>query len=344
MEKTIHLQVPENFERKRLDHYLNEALPDLSRSKIQKLIERGLVLVDGRKCKANFLLRSKHEISIEVEEERPSKVLIPHPMHLDILFEDDDLLVLNKAAGISVHPGSGTREPTLVEGVFHWLGRSQNEVGNNIRPGIVHRLDKDTTGVMVYAKNERTQSNLSKQFASKQIPREYLALLDGYLEQSSLEHESYLYRDPAHRKRFASISAEAYFKKFGHEVKAGSGYRLAKTLFIRKETYRSRITLASLFLRTGRTHQIRVHSKELQCPLLGDPIYNQNHEFPKTIPLEIRKVFSTLKRQMLHARTLGFIHPTTEKEMRFEAPLPDDFKNLLLLLEPLKDQSENRNS
>jgi 23S rRNA pseudouridine1911/1915/1917 synthase len=169
-------------------------------------------------------------------------------------------------------------------------------------------------------------------------------LLDGFLALPRIEHESYLFRDPQHRKRFASISAAAYLKKFGHEVKAGTGYRLAKTLFIRKETFQSRLTLASLFLRTGRTHQIRVHSKDLQCPVLGDPIYNQSHEFPKTLPLEIRKKISALKRQMLHAKTLGFIHPSTDKEMSFEAPLPDDFKDLLEVLSPLKDHTENRNS
>lgn len=344
MSETIkNLSVPESAKKQRIDRFLAETLPLLTRSKIQKLIERGKVLVDGKVCKANFILRSGEEIRIEMEDERPSPLLTPHPMALDILFEDEDLIILNKPAGISVHPGAGTKEATLVEGVFHWLGKTQKDAGTNIRPGIVHRLDKDTTGVMVYAKNEFTQTHLAKQFASKQIPREYIALLDGFLALPQIEHESYLFRDPQHRKRFASISAEAYIKKFGHPVKTGSGYRLAKTLFIRKDSYQSRLTLASLFLRTGRTHQIRVHSKDLQCPVLGDPLYNQTHEFPKTFPLELRKRFASLKRQMLHAKTLGFIHPRTSKELRFEAPLPTDFKELLELLNPLKDSIENRN-
>jgi 23S rRNA pseudouridine1911/1915/1917 synthase len=274
-----------------------------------------------------------------VDRERPSAILVPHPMKLDIIFEDEDLLVLNKSAGLSVHPGAGTREPTLVEGVFHWLGRSQIEVGDNIRPGIVHRLDKDTTGAIVYAKNEKTQTHLAKQFASKLIPREYLALLDGFLPHLQLEYESYLFRDPQHRKRFASISADAYLKKFGRPVSPGTGYRLAKTLFLRKESFQARITLASIFLRTGRTHQIRVHSKDLHCPVLGDPIYNQTHDLPKSIPLEVREKIAGLKRQMLHAHTLGFIHPSSGKEMHFEAPLPEDFQDLLELLKPLKDEN-----
>lgn len=337
LEKTIDLDVPDTGHKQRLDRWLTETIPDLSRAKIQKLITRGKILVNGQTVKANRQLRSGEQIHIEVEAEAPSLLLKPHPMKLDILFEDDELLVLNKAAGISVHPGAGEREPTLVEGVLHWLGRKSEELENSIRPGIVHRLDKDTTGLMVYAKNERTQSDLSKQFASKKLPREYLALLDGFLAHSQIEHETYLFRDPQHRKRFASIREDAYIKRFGHPVKAGTGYRLANTLFLRQESYQSRITLASIFLRTGRTHQIRVHSKDLQCPVLGDPLYNSNHEFPKSIPLTLRKKMASLKRQMLHARTLAFIHPRSGEEMRFEAPVPTDFQELLELLRPLKD-------
>lgn len=335
--KIIELKITEEGRKQRLDRWLAEELPDLSRSKIQKLIAREKITVDGKLAKANFIFRSGEYVRIEFDEEKASARLTPHPMDLDIIFEDEDLLVLNKPAGLTVHPGAGTREPTLIEGVFHWLGRTQKDARGNIRPGIVHRLDKDTTGVMVYAKNERTQSHLAKQFAAKTTPREYIALLDGLLAHNKIEHETYLYRDPQERKRFASITASAYEKHFGHPVKEGSGYRLAKSLFLKKESYASRITLASIFLRTGRTHQIRIHSKDLLCPVLGDPIYNQNHEFPKLIPLDIRKKFATLKRQMLHARTLGFVHPTSGKELSFEAPLPDDFKELVDLLTPLKD-------
>ena len=335
--KIINIQVPNLGLPKRLDRWLAEEVPDLSRTKIQKLIAREKVFVDGKLAKANLMLKSGEFIYIEHEEERPSLILRPHPMDLDILYEDDDLLVINKPAGLTVHPGAGTKEPTLVEGVFHWLGRKQSDAGMNIRPGIVHRLDKDTTGAIVYAKNEKTQSHLAKQFAQKDIPREYIALLDGFLEKSSFEVQSYLYRDPKERKRFASITAEAFEKKFGHPVKEGMGYRLAQSQFVRKETYGSRITLASIFLRTGRTHQIRVHSEVLRAPVMGDPIYNHAHEFPKLFPILLRKKFAELKRQMLHAKVLGFIHPSTGKELRFEAPLPDDFKELLELISLFRD-------
>jgi 23S rRNA pseudouridine1911/1915/1917 synthase len=339
--KIIDLQVTTLGPHKRLDQWLTQALPDISRSKIQKLITREKVYVDGKLAKANLLLHNDQFIHIEYEEERPSPLLIPYPMQLDILYEDDELLVLNKPAGITVHPGAGTREPTLVEGVFHWLGRGQRDAGSNIRPGIVHRLDKDTSGVMVYAKTEKAQAHLGKQFANKTNPREYLALLDGCLEQDQIEFESYLYRDPSHRKRFASISEEAYVKQFGHAVKEGTGYRLAKSLFIKKETYASRITLASISLRTGRTHQIRVHSKELRCPVLGDPIYNTPHEFPKAFPSALKKEFAGLTRQMLHAHTLGFVHPSTGESLSFQASPPQDFQNLLDKLSPFKDGERN---
>lgn len=179
--KIIRLETPENARTQRIDRWLSVEIPDLSRAKIQKLISRGKVLVDGKSIKANFALRSGESIHIEVEDEPPSTTLVPHQMELDILFEDSELIVLNKAAGISVHPGAGTREPTLVEGLLYYLGRKTLDSASGTRPGIVHRLDKDTTGVMVYAKNERAQAHLSKQFASKKIPREYTALLDGYL-------------------------------------------------------------------------------------------------------------------------------------------------------------------
>ncbi len=336
-DKIFNLDVPSNAQSQRLDIWLASELPHLSRAKIQKLIRRSKILVDGKNVKANWILKEGQSIHIEIDKEIPSARITPHPMKLDILYEDEDLLVLNKSAGISVHPGAGTQEPTLIEGVFHWLGRTQTEAGENIRPGIVHRLDKDTTGVMVYAKNEHAQSHLSKQFANKQNQREYIAILDGLLKQDRIEHESYLYRDPVHRKRFASISAKDFKERFGQEPKEGTGYRLAKSLFVKKASYQSRLTLASITLRTGRTHQIRVHSKDLMCPVLGDPIYNTPHEWPKSFSMELRKQISSLKRQMLHARILGFIHPLSGKEMVFEAPLPEDFQNILNLLSPLQD-------
>lgn len=340
-EKILEFEIPNSANGQRLDRWVSENNTDLSRAKIQKLIKRGRVLVNGKRPKSSFILKTGQHLRIEVEAERPSARLIPQAMTLDVLYEDDQVLVLNKPAGISVHPGAGTSVATLIEGVMHRLGRKETQAGDNIRPGIVHRLDKDTTGVMVYAKDEVTQAHLSKQFASKLIPREYIALLDGQLKQESIEYETYLYRDPQHRKRFASISEKDYIKKFGQPVKAGSGYRIAKTKFIKNRSYQSRLTLASIFLRTGRTHQIRVHSKDLQCPVLGDPIYNSPHEYPKVFPLELRKKISELKRQMLHARTLGFIHPKTGIEMNFEAPLPEDFQELLNALKPFQDTKES---
>ncbi len=323
-------------ESQRLDSWLAGQLPQLSRAKIQKLIGRHKILVNGRLAKASLKVQTGDRIHVEIENEAPSPRLLPYPMSLDILYEDSELLVLNKAAGITVHPGAGTSAPTLVEGVLHWLGKKDG--GEHLRPGIVHRLDKDTTGLMVYAKNERTQFNLAKQFAAKQIPREYLALLDGYLEQPKLEYESYLFRDHQNRQRFASITKDTYLVRFGHPPQGG--YRWAKSIFTKECSYLSRLSLAKIQLLTGRTHQIRVHSKALQCPVLGDPLYNQPHELPKAFPLAVRQSIASLKRQMLHARKLGFLHPLSGKELSFEAPPPQDFQELIDLLAPFKDEKE----
>ena len=329
---------PESARKLRLDHYLVQSFPELSRAKVQKLIASGKVLVDGKAVKANFILSSGEHIHLELQDEVPPHVLTPHTLELAILYEDGDLLVFNKPAGISVHPGAGTREPTIVEALFHHYQSGKHaDAKSKLRPGIVHRLDKDTSGLMVYAKNEYAQLHLSKQFASKQIPREYLALLDGLLQEPRWEYESYLYRDPRNRKRFASISEKSYVQKYGREPEKGSGYRLAQSLFVREETYQWRLTLASVFLRTGRTHQIRVHSKDLSCPVLGDPVYNSPHEFPKVFDPELRKKLGSLKRQILHAKTLGFVHPRSGKELRFEAAPPSDFQEILDLLKPYKD-------
>ncbi|MBI2603432.1 MAG: RluA family pseudouridine synthase [Deltaproteobacteria bacterium] len=321
----------------RVDIWLALHLPDASRAKIQRLVERGKILVNGIAVKRSHLLRTGDSVEVVWEDEADSLVLKPSPLDLSILFEDEDLIVVDKPAGVSVHPGAGKRQTTLVEGILHKLGKeASKDLG--FRPGLVHRLDKDTTGVMVYAKNESTQLKLAKQFASRQIKREYLALLDGYLKAARIIYESYLFRDPLHRQRFASLTAEAYEAKFGRPIeKAPSKFRRAVSTFTKKKTYGNRLTLASISLQTGRTHQIRVHSQDLKCPVLGDQLYNRYHEFPLHFAPELRKQVSNLPRQMLHAKSLGFRHPRTLEDMEFKAPLPKDLGELLNSLEPYRD-------
>lgn len=320
----------------RLDLCLVEKLPELSRAKVQKLIRQGHVLVQGQPTKSNYVIRDGDEIQVTIKAEPSPLSLNPHPMDLDILFEDDCLIVLNKPTGISVHPGAGEREPTLVEGILAHL--SDNSPQKSLRPGVVHRLDKDTTGVLVFAKDEQSHAHLAKQFEAKTNHREYIALLDGYMEEETLDYESYLFRDPKERLRFASIRKEDYEKKYSSSPEDKKGYRFASSHFEKLQSYAQRFTLASITLRTGRTHQIRVHCKALKHPVLGDPLYNTPHEFPKTIPQKLTKTLKSLKRQMLHAKILSFTHPKTGERMSFEAPLPEDFEAVLKTLECLKDR------
>lgn len=339
LEKKIELIYAKTDDLSRLDLWLARQLPDLSRAKIQRLIEHTKILVNAKKVKPSYQLSPGDQVSVSIEQEAPSPFLMPRPMHLNILYEDSDLLVLNKPAGLTVHPGAGTRgEATLVEGVLHWLGRDAIKDENDLRPGIVHRLDRDTTGVMVYAKNERSQVHLCRQFAAKRVPREYAALLDGYLADSRVEYESYLCRDPKNRQRFTSITEQDFLVRFGKPISERSrGFRWAKSAFVRQHSYQRRLTYASVFLYTGRTHQIRVHSKALGAAVLGDKLYAKAFEGPRTFPPELKEKIAGLRRQMLHARVLEILHPTSGQEMRFEAPLPDDFCEIIELLEPFKD-------
>lgn len=321
----------------RLDAWLAQFLADTSRAKVQKLIEQGKIRVNEKVVKRSYLLKSGDRVDVLWEPDVHVSCLKPAPLGLSILFEDEDILVFDKASGISVHPGAGERHTTVVEGILHRLGR---EVANHqgLRPGLVHRLDKDTTGVMVYAKNERAQLQLAKQFATRQIEREYVALLDGYLKEKHITYESYLSRDLTHRQRFASLTATEFENRFGKPVeKAPRSFRRAVSIFTLKKTYGHRLSLASVRLQTGRTHQIRVHSKALNCPVLGDPLYNRPREFPAVFAPDLRKALMAVPRQMLHAQVLGFRHPRSNEDMTFEAPLPRDFEEILKQVEPYRD-------
>jgi 23S rRNA pseudouridine1911/1915/1917 synthase len=226
-----------------------------------------------------------------------------------------------------VHPGAGhdATQTTLVEALLaHTSLCTQTQ--DKLRPGIVHRLDKDTTGVIICAKSIEAYESLSKQFLQKTNHREYLALLDGFMEKENLVHGSYLYRNPKNRLAFASCS------KKQHETKSPTTsvkYRWAESSFHKVTTFGHRLTLASIRLHTGRTHQIRVHSKDLNLPVVGDPLYNRQHMLPQSFSKDITAQISSIGRQMLHAKSLGFEHPTTRKKLSFTAPLPEDFKNLL---------------
>lgn len=314
----------------RLDQWLASKLLDVSRSQIKKWISDGHTVIDGEiVTKSSYKVKSAQVIEAGAVKPEIGK-LTPTKMDLDIIFEDDDLIVLNKAANVVVHPGAGTKEPTLIEGVLYHVG--ELEGGESFRPGIVHRLDKDTSGVMVVAKNEIAHRKLAEQFANKTNDRQYVAILDGNIPNGLTVVESYLHRDPDNRLRFTHTEVEDYRRRNGDQQI--SGYRWAKSEFTKKLEFAGRLSLCFIKLHTGRTHQIRVHAKQLGAAVLGDQLYNSQTTLPSTFKQDVIQRVKGLSRQMLHARLLGFVHPTTGEKVSFEAPLPEDFKDLVGALKP----------
>jgi 23S rRNA pseudouridine1911/1915/1917 synthase len=337
--------------RVRLDLYLSRELQGMSRSKIQEMIEQGLVKVNGQDVSAKFLVKEGDQILYEEMVRGPS-LLEPIPMALTILYEDDHVIVLNKPAGIAVHPGAGETGATLVHGLLYHcqvnsqnLGRGPSEDDGEdqhepMRPGIVHRLDKDTTGVMVIAKTDAAHAHLSKQFHDKTNFRQYVALLNGPFPEGDWVRDSYLYRDPRDRTKFASMDISKYEHK--KEREGGEdlqGFRFARTVFKREAQYRGVLSLVSLKLFTGRTHQIRIHARDLGSSVVGDQTYGKSLVcvgrglFNQDVEAQLKIV----QRQMLHAWILGFHHPDSGDWMHFEAPLPPDFAQLVDSLEPYRD-------
>ncbi len=304
----------------RLDKVLSSHLPDLSRGRLQALMAEGALTLDGQvmsnpsaKAKAGqYHLRVPAPTDAEPEAQD-----IP----LDILFEDADLIVLNKAAGMAVHPGNGIPDETLVNALLHHCAGSLSGIGGVARPGIVHRLDKDTSGVMVAAKSDAAHAGLSALFAAHDIERTYIALTRGTPSAPSGVIHTQIGRSKHDRKKMAVL------RSGGRE--AITKYRVQKTFGPQERPMASRIACQ---LETGRTHQIRVHLASKSSPCLGDPIYGSG------VPaLVIREAMAAagLHRQALHASVLGFIHPVTGEAMRFQTPLPGDMQALEALLERL---------
>src|SRR5436190_15601410 len=292
---TFKLVVPKEHARMRLDLFLVKSLPDFSRSRIQQLIRAGFVRVGGATARPNQPVRSGNEI--EVTEPPPEKIETePEAIPLMILFEDDDLIVINKPAGMTVHPGAGQREHTLVNALLsHCAGLSG--VGGKERPGIVHRLDKETSGCLVVAKNDMAHRELSKQFAARTVEKIYLALVAGKLRKAAGVIEEKIGRHPVYRQRMRVTSLRGRTAKTEYRVIRSS----------------DKASLIECRLHTGRTHQIRVHLHHLGHAVLGDKVYAAR--FAKNLP-----------RQMLHAWKLGFRHPRIGEWKNFEAPLPADFQ------------------
>src|SRR5215472_8872071 len=298
---TFKLVVPKEHARMRLDLFLVKALPEFSRSRIQQLIRAGFVRVGGAKMRPHQSVRSGDKI--EVTELPPEKIQTePEAIPLTILYEDDDLIVINKAAGMTVHPGAGQCEHTLVNALLHHCS-TLSGIGGKERPGIVHRLDKETSGCLVVAKNDLAHRELSKQFAARTVEKIYLALVAGRLCKATGVIEEKIGRHPVHRQRMRVTSVRGRSAKTEYRVIRSS-----------KEA-----SLIECRLHTGRTHQIRVHLHHLGQPVLGDKVYAQHAA--KSFP-----------RQILHAWKLGFHHPRTGEWKNFEAPLPPDFATAMAMV------------
>jgi 23S rRNA pseudouridine1911/1915/1917 synthase len=292
----------------RLDAFLRETFPTVSRVALKRLIEQGHVRVNGHPAKPTHSPRAGEQIEIHWPEVEPAEAQ-PEEIPLAILFEDKSLLVLNKPAGLVVHPAAGHEEHTLVNALLHHCQGSLSGIGGVARPGIVHRLDKETSGCLVIAKNDETHLALSKQFAAREVGKIYNAILCGDLSRDSGEIRAAIARHPTHRKRMA--------------VRDDDSGRAAHTSYRVLERLHS-ATFVEAQLHTGRTHQIRVHFQFLGHPVVGDATYGarQNKKLAELTGFEPPRV-------MLHARELSFIHPRTEKEMSFESPLPEDFRDAL---------------
>ena len=299
----------------RLDLAVSREIPALSRSAVQRLIDEGNVTVNGRPEKASLKLRGGEEISVTVPPPVPVEP-VAEEIPLEILYEDADLVVVNKAAGMVVHQGAGNSTGTLVNALLGHCG-DLSGIGGELRPGIVHRIDKDTSGILVVAKNDRAHQSLAEQFRLHSVKRIYRALVFGSPPEESGRIEAAIGRHPVDRKRMSGTARHG--KRAVTRWKALARY--------------GRLTLVELRLETGRTHQIRVHLSEKGYPLAGDEVYGGGSRLATISDTRLRKLITDLNRQALHAMTLGFIHPADGRYLEFTTPLPDDMQRILDYLE-----------
>jgi 23S rRNA pseudouridine1911/1915/1917 synthase len=297
----------------RLDRFLAERLPDRSRSEIQRWIKNGMVLVGGATSKPGYRLEAGDLITVSIPSPEPYEVL-PEPIPLDIRYEDDDLLVVNKPAGMVTHPAAGHSTGTLVNAVLHHVPDLVG-VGGVERPGIVHRLDKDTTGLIVVAKNDRAHRYLQEQFKERTVEKKYQALLFGFLSPARGRIEAPIGRDPKDRKKMAVVPV-------GSGREAVTRYRVLRYYRDDRTVGRQQYTLVEAMPKTGRTHQIRVHMAYIGHPIVGDKVYGRRKQ---RLPIE---------RHFLHAGYLRFRRPSDGKWVEVSAELPDDLQFVLEILTP----------
>ncbi|MBQ8380131.1 MAG: RluA family pseudouridine synthase [Clostridia bacterium] len=293
---------------KRLDLYLSDILKDkdITRSYIKNLIDENKVLVNGAKVKSGYKIKLNDNIEVEIIE-RESENIVAEEIPLEIVYEDEDIIIVNKAKGMVVHPANGNYTGTMVNSLMHSHKDNLSSINGVIRPGIVHRIDKDTSGILVVAKNDNAHKKLSEQFKVHSIKRKYVALVKGIVKEDTQTIDLPIGRSTRDRKKMAVTDKNS---------------RNAVThIRVLKRFYASNVTLVEAELETGRTHQIRVHMTHLHHPLVGDEVYGKKD--PKF----------KVEGQMLHAKYLGFIHPSTNEFIEFDSNLPKYFEDILVSLE-----------
>ena len=316
--------IPAELNGARLDQALAKLFPDYSRSQLQNWIRAGHVTLNNQQ---KILVREKVQTNQLIEiivQLEPAERWVPQSIPLNVVYEDEAILVINKPAGLVVHPGAGVPNQTLVNALLHY----DPHLAMIPRAGIIHRLDKDTCGLLIIARTLLAYHNLSKAMKTQEITREYEAIVKGILI-SGRTIEAPIGRHPVHRIRMAIISSEA-------------GGRPAKTHFRTIHRYRAH-THIHLHLETGRTHQIRVHMAHIHHPIVGDPVYGTHIGIPNHLSATLKAALSTSHRQMLHASTLCFIHPITHQPMKWHAPLPKDMVHLIQCLSEDEQQHHTKN-
>ena len=321
MKKNINLIVEEDENNLRLDVFINKREKLISRTRIKNLILK-------EKLKINDLIidspskkvSTGDKINLKIPEPEEAS-LKPYKFNLDIVHEDDDLLVINKPAGIIMHPGAGNYDKTIVNALVYYSKDSLSTIGDELRPGIVHRIDKDTSGLVVIAKNNETHENLSLQFSEHSITRVYQLLIWGKLRPSSGKIDTFITRSSKNRQMM--------------EVSISKGKRAItnyKTIEVFENDKTPTLSLVECRLETGRTHQIRVHMTHMGNSIMGDGKYKKKYKKLKNIDTNLENLIHKLDRQFLHAKTLGFIHPRTKKELIFSSILPQELEKIVQLL------------
>jgi 23S rRNA pseudouridine1911/1915/1917 synthase len=305
----------------RIDKFLVNRIEGATRNKVQKAIDAGMVLVNDKEIKSNYKIKPLDAIIVYSDMNPEETDVVPEKMDLNIIFEDDDLMIINKPAGMVVHPGSGNYTGTLLNGVAFYLKEKNPAISEDLLPrfGLVHRIDKNTSGLLVLAKNDKAMRTLAKQFFDHTVNRKYLALVWGDVLNDTGTIVAHVGRNLRFRKLF-----EAY-PEGDHGKDATTHYRV-----IERFGY---VTLVECILETGRTHQIRVHMKYIGHPLFNDDTYGGDKIVKGTVYAKYKQFvdncFDICKRQALHAKTLGFIHPTSGEEILFESDLPEDIDQVI---------------